>query len=157
MKTIIQVLAVLILIFAPIISLAQITNFQDDIFKNELPVDIPNKATTIKVTGISFIEACGVLLDAGYEIAKKDMDMFTAETKSVDYTCLFGPCNTDIIYLRKKGDTLHITSKCKIGTAGWHLGYYEEKKGKPKKDVQVMAFLNAYVVAAKMSDNLTFE
>ena len=42
---------------------------------------IPPNATTIIVTGVSFIQVCNALLENGYNIEKKDNDFQTVQTE----------------------------------------------------------------------------
>jgi len=137
----------------PFVGTAQIKFFTDPIFKEPLPDSIPLKSKTVKISGRSFIEICNGLLDAGYELEKKDSELQTVQNKSVEYMGL-GVCYTNIISVRVRGDTSYLNGKYYLPYNGLQSGYYLEKQGNPKKTVDVMAFLDAYLFAKKISNNL---
>ena len=61
---------IFILLLSPLLSAAQ---------------EIPNKARTILVKGVSFNEVCSALMDSGYVIESKDNELMTARTEPIEY------------------------------------------------------------------------
>ena len=47
---------------------------------------IPNKANLIKVKVLSFSQVCNTLLDSGYTIEKRDVDLQTVSTEMREYS-----------------------------------------------------------------------
>jgi hypothetical protein len=67
----------------------------------------PKKANTILVKGVSFLQACNVLLDQGYRIAKKDVDLQTVETEPREYDKSYNAAF--VLHIRVKDSVAIIT------------------------------------------------
>lgn len=85
----------LLLLVMPLMSMAQ---------PEPLP---PKKANVIMVKGVSFMQACNVLLDQGFLIAKKDNDLQTVDTEAKEYSKSWNAAY--IVHIRIKDSTAIIT------------------------------------------------
>lgn len=145
------------LVFSYTVSNAQLT-LKDEVWQQDTSRHIPNDVTTIIVKNVTFKNACNALLDAGLEIDKKDNDLETVTTlfKKVDGAIL-GQAWEPVISIRIKDSNAIITQRYFAGEFfGWQPGMYQERKGKPKQNAIVYAFMQAYVVAKKLGSQMVF-
>ena len=105
---------------------------------------IIDEANIIYVHNSDFKKVCNAVLDAGFTIDKKDNELQTIETKepkdNVWIPILFIRIKDSITIIKPKYYT-HIGNMWGDGT------YKQNKKGKPRQNAIVHAFLQAYKVA----------
>jgi len=116
---------------------------------------------TIKVHGISFLEICNALLDAGYAIDKKDNELQTATSEVKDYDKYWNASYK--VSLRVKDSIAYITG---LFTAPGRSGgvfkdepmqYLVNRKGEvQKKALATYPFLLLNVFALSLGKQVTY-
>ncbi len=107
--------------------------------------EIPKKANTIIVHGVTFSEVCNALLDSGYNIDKKDNDLQTVRTEAKQYPKYWNA--TYIIDIRVKDSIAYISGKLTAPPQGGLFNnepiFYQTKKdGVPyPKSLFTVAFI----------------
>jgi hypothetical protein len=130
---------------------------------------IPNGTKTIYLKNSDFKAACNAILDAGLTIKTKDNDLQFVETQDLKQSNsndgglleMFKASNslwTPVITIRIKDSVTIIKSKIfSTGFGSWEAGEYQQsKKGKPKPNAFVNAFLYAFKIAKLIGGEMTF-
>lgn len=132
--------------------------FEDELWKGDTSLRIPDKAKVIYVKNSDFKKACVALLDAGFEIENKDADIGTIQTRLTAPKSYFGTEWEPVIDVRVK-DSITVI-KGKFMSSVWkeyQEGFYRQnKKGIPKKDAYTYAFIRALRVALSLGKEISY-